>query len=178
ETTSATLGKSGVRKSNPMACMDFIIVPLNKYFKNHLKFGRKLKKCPRVFSTNYFLKDGNDQYLNTKLDKKVWVLWAEGRVHGDYDAILTPIGHLPKYEDLRDLFAKIFDGRVYSKKEYEEQFSIRIDRYLEKYERMEMLFKDEPDMPIEFWDELTRIRNGLENLQIKKGKNVVSPFDL
>ena len=178
ETTSATLGKSGVRKSNPMACMDFIIVPLNKYFKNHLKFGRKLKKCPRVFSTNYFLKDDNGQYLNTKLDKKVWVLWAEGRVHGDYDAILTPIGHLPKFEDLKDLFAKIFDGRVYSKKEYEEQFSIRIDRYLEKYERMEMLFKDEPDMPIEFWDELTRIRNGLEDLQIKKGKNIVSPFDL
>jgi len=178
ETTSATLGKAGVRKSNPMACMDFIIVPLSKYFKNHLNFGRKLKKCPKVFSTNYFLKGENGQYLNTKLDKKVWVLWAEGRVHGDYDAILSPIGHIPKYDDLKDLFAKIFDGRVYSKAEYEDQFSIHIHRYLEKYERMEELFKDEPDMPIEFWDELTRIRNGLEKLQNQKGKNIISPFDL
>ena len=178
ETTSATLGKSGVRKSNPMACMDFIIVPLSMYFKNHLKFGRKLKKCPKVFSTNYFLKDKNGQYLNTKLDKKIWVLWAEGRVHGDYDAILSPIGHLPKYEDLKNLFSKVFDGRIYSKEEYEDQFSLHIHRYLEKYERMEELFKEESDMPIEFWDELTRIRNGLENLQNQKGKNIISPFDL
>jgi len=36
----------------------------------------------------------------------------------------------------------------------------------------------ELDMPIEFWDEITRIRNGLEKLQIQKGKNVISPFDL
>jgi len=178
ETTSATLGKSGVRKSNPMACMDFIIVPLNLYFKNHLKFGRKLKQCPKVFSTNYFLKGENGQYLNTKLDKKIWVLWAEGRVHGDYDAILTPIGHIPKYEDLKNLFSKVFDGRVYSKEEYEQQFSLHIDLYLEEYERMEEIFKDEPDMPLEFWDELTRIRNGLKNLQNQKGKNVISPFDL
>ncbi len=178
ETTSATLGKAGVRKSNPMACMDFIIVPLSKYFKNHLKFGRKLKKCPKVFSTNYFLKGENGQYLNTKLDKKVWVLWAEGRVHGDYDAILTPIGHIPKYEDLKNLFSKVFEERVYTKEEYIDQFSLHIHRYLEKYERMEELFKDEPDMPIEFKDELTRIRNGLENLQNQKGKNIISPFEL
>ena len=53
---SATLGKAGVRKSSPMANMDFIVVPLAKYFKNHLIFGKDLTQCPRVFSTNYFLK--------------------------------------------------------------------------------------------------------------------------
>ncbi|MCF2141754.1 MAG: phosphoenolpyruvate carboxykinase (GTP) [Candidatus Lokiarchaeota archaeon] len=178
ETTSATLGQEGVRKSSPMANMDFIIVPLGKYFKNHLKFGKKLKKCPKVFSTNYFLKDADGKYLNTKLDKKVWLLWAEGRVHGDYDGIETPIGVIPKYDDLRSLFAAVFDGRIYSKEEYNAQFSLKIDRYLAKYDRMEALFKDEPEMPDEFWNELERIRSQLHALKDNKGKSIILPEEL
>lgn len=178
ETTSATLGQEGVRKSSPMANMDFIIVPLGKYFQNHLKFGRKLKKCPKVFSTNYFLKSPEGKYLNTKLDKKVWLLWAEGRVHGDFEGIKTPIGIIPKYEELRHLFAEVFNGRVYSEEEYKAQFSLNIERYLAKYERMEALFKDEPDMPQEFWNELNRIRSELHTLKEKVGKNIIPPSEL
>ncbi|MHA1583611.1 MAG: phosphoenolpyruvate carboxykinase (GTP) [Promethearchaeota archaeon] len=178
ETTAATLGKVGVRKSSPMACMDFIIVPLEKYFHNHLKFGRSLKKCPKIYSTNYFIKDDQGNYLNTKLDKKIWVLWAEGRIHKEFEAIKTPIGFLPKYDDLKNLFAQAFDGRVYSKEEYNKQFSLRIDKYLEKYDRMEELFKDEPNMPHEFWDEMKRIRGELKALREEKGKSVLIPSEL
>ncbi len=178
ETTSATLGQEGVRKSSPMANMDFIIVPLGKYFQNHLIFGRKLKKCPKVFSTNYFLKGEDGKYLNTKLDKKVWLLWAEGRVHGDFDGIKTPIGVIPKYEDLRKLFSAVFEGRIYTEEEYNAQFSLRIDRYLAKYDRMEKLYKDEPEMPEEFWNELKRIRSELTLLKEKKGKNIIPPSEL
>ena len=56
ETTSATIGKEGVRKSNPMANLDFLVIPLGKYVENHIKFGQKLKNCPKVFAVNYFLK--------------------------------------------------------------------------------------------------------------------------
>jgi len=179
ETTSATLGKEGVRKSSPMANMDFVIVPLAKYFQNHLNFGRKLTDCPKVFATNYFLKNSADgKYLNTKLDKKVWVLWAEGRVHGDFEGITTPIGIIPIYEDLRDLFAGVFDGRVYTKEEYDDQFSIWVDNYLAKYDRMEALFKDEPNLPEEFWHQITRIRQELNQLRERVGKSVVLPSEI
>ena len=35
ETTSATLGAEGVRSKQPMANLDFIVVPLGKYLENH-----------------------------------------------------------------------------------------------------------------------------------------------
>jgi len=88
ETTSATLGAEGVRKASPMANLDFLVVPLGKYLKNHRRFGKSLKYCPKVFSTNYFLKNDEGRYLNGMLDKKVWVVWAEGRTQGDFDAIV------------------------------------------------------------------------------------------
>jgi len=149
ETTSATLGKAGVRKSSPMAVMDFMVVPLHTYLKNHIRFGDNLENCPRVFSTNYFLKY-NGKYTNEKVDKKIWVLWAEGRIHGEYNAIKTPIGYIPHYDDLRDLFRRVFD-REYTREEYEVQFSIRVEKFLEKIGRMEKLFREEDEMPEEFW---------------------------
>jgi phosphoenolpyruvate carboxykinase (GTP) len=178
ETTAATLGAVGQRSSSPMANMDFVIVPLSLYIKNHLLFGSKLKKQPKVYATNYFLKGQDGQYLNGKLDKRIWVLWAEGRVHGDYDAIRTPIGYIPKYEDLKKPFANIFNGRVYAKEEYEAQFSIRIANYLAKYDRMEALFKVEEGMPEEFWTCLNERRVELLALKNKFNKDIISPFEL
>jgi len=178
ETTSATLGAVGQRSSSPMANMDFVIVPLSVYIQNHINFGNQLKQQPKVYATNYFLKGADGQYLNGKLDKRVWVLWAEGRVHGDYDAIETPIGFLPKHEDLVELFKGVFDGRLYTEEEYEAQFSIRIDKYLEKFDRMEAIFKEEANMPAEFWTVLETQRVGLKGLQEKFGGDVISPFDL
>lgn len=164
ETTSATIGKAGVRKSSPMAIMDFMVVPFGLYLNNHIYFGNRLKNTPRVFSTNYFIKNENGEYLNEKVDKKVWVIWAEGRVHGEYDAIETPVGYLPRYEDLRSLFKKVFK-REYTEKEYIEQFSIRVKKYLEKQARMEDLYGDEEGIPEAFWAVHNRIKKGLKELE-------------
>jgi phosphoenolpyruvate carboxykinase (GTP) len=173
ETTTATLGKTGVRKSNPMAIMDFMVVPLGKYLTNHMRFGEKLKLQPRVFATNYFLKH-KGKYVNEKVDKKVWVLWAEGRVHEEYDAIRTPIGYLPKYEDLRSLFRQVFH-RNYAEKDYLLQFSLRLNKLLEKIERMDKIYKPEHDMPDEFWDILKDQRADIEDLKTTTGKHLIPP---
>jgi phosphoenolpyruvate carboxykinase (GTP) len=173
ETTSATLGARGVRKHNVMAIMDFMVVPLGLYLTNHIKFGKGLKNRPRVFATNYFLKH-EGRYTNEILDKKVWVLWAEGRVHGDYDGIETPIGYLPKHEDLRALFRQVFD-KEYTKEDYETQFSIKVDNYLAKIGRMEDIFQEEPNMPEEFWKVLNRQKGELEALKEKTGRSVLPP---
>jgi len=173
ETTTATLGKTGVRRSDPMANMDFMVVPLGTYLTNHVKFGNGLTNRPRVFATNYFLKH-EGKYVNEKVDKKVWVLWAEGRVHGEYGAIETPIGYIPRYEDLRGLFRQIFD-RDYRLEEYNLQFSLRLDKLLEKIGRMEQVYKDEPNVPESFWKNLNQQKTDLTALKAKTRRSEISP---
>jgi len=177
ETTSATLGARGVRKASPMANLDFLVVPLGKYLNNHNIFGKNLKHCPQVFSTNYFLKGEDGKYLNEILDKKVWVMWSEGRTRGDFKSIITPIGHLPIYEDLKSLF-RVELNKDYSKEEYIMQFSIRINFLLEKLNRIEKLYKAEKEIPKFFWDILFKQRSGLIDLQKKAGKEEITPFEL
>lgn len=173
ETTAATLGETGIMKPNPMAMMDFMVVPLGRYLTNHLIFGLRLRRPPRVFATNYFLKH-EGRFTNEKVDKKVWVLWAEGRIHDEYGAIETPIGYLPEYEDLRGLFRQVF-RREYPEEDYSLQFSLRLDRLLEKVGRMAELYGDEPGMPGEFWKVLDRQRADLETLKAKTGVSMLPP---
>ena len=177
ETTSATLGAVGVRKASPMANLDFLVVPLGKYLKNHQKFGNQLKYCPQVFSTNYFLKGKDGKYLNGILDKKVWVIWAEGRTKGDFDAIKTPIGYLPKYEDLKNLF-KVELNKGYSQEEYVEQFTLRIKFLLDKLKRVEDMYRAEKEVPKFFWDVLLKQRTELTELQKKFRKDEITPLEL
>ena len=174
ETTTAIIGKTGVRRQDPMANMDFVVVPLSTYLSNHIKFGKKLKHKPRVYATNYFLRH-EGKYTNTKVDKKVWVLWAEGRVKGDYDAIKTPIGMVPHYKDLKQLFKTVFK-KDYTEEEYIQQFSVRVTKYLEKIARMEQLYGDEPNMPKEFWEVLNQQKRDLQELKVRTGKDTLPPI--
>ena len=152
ETTAATLGQEGVRKHNPYANLDFMTLPLPKYVGDHLELAKKLKETPKVFVTNYFLKNDQGKFLNHKLDKKVWILWAEKRVHGEVGAIETPVGFIPKYEDLVPLFKSALN-KDYSRAEYEEQFKIRKEAYRAKWQRMADIFA-KLDMPAAFVEEL------------------------
>ena len=174
ETTSATIGAQGVRKHNPMANLDFISVPIKIYIENHLKFINGLEEIPRIYATNYFLKDEAGSYLNSKLDKKVWVLWAEGRVHGEYEAIETPVGRIPKYEDLKTLFIRELN-KNYTKAEYLQQFSLRVTKYLEKVERMSKIFEN-IEMPVAFTEELKTQTERLKETREKFGEDIISPF--
>jgi len=176
ETTAATIGQVGVRKFSPMANLDFLVVQLGKYIENHMNFGNKLKKPPLVFATNYFIKE-NDEFLSEKVDKKVWLIWMEARVHGEYDAIETAIGYIPKYEDIQPLFKQIFN-RDYTKELYEKQFSIRVQKFLEKIERMEKIYAAEEDIPQAFINILKDQKQRLLAYKEKYKKDTVSPFEI
>ncbi|GAI80457.1 unnamed protein product, partial [marine sediment metagenome] len=174
ETTAATLGARGVRKYNPMANLDFISVPFGTYIENHLKFTKDLEVIPKIYATNYFLKDDTGKYLNGKMDKRVWLLWAEGRVYGEYDAIETPIGRIPKYQDLKELFVRELK-KDYSEEEYIQQFSLRAEKYLEKMERMSKIFKN-IKMPAAFTEKLKTQTERLKLAKTKYGEKTISPF--
>ena len=174
ETTAATLGTRGVRKHNPMANLDFISVPLGTYIKNHLKFTKDLKIIPKIYATNYFLKDETGKYLNGKMDKRVWLLWAEGRVHNEFKTIETPVGLIPKYADLKKLFIRELD-KDYTQTEYIQQFSLRVLKYLEKMERMSKIFEN-IEIPAAFTEELKLQAERLKETRTKFGDDIISPF--
>ncbi len=170
ETTFATLGPSGVRKFQPFSNLDFISIPLGKYIQNHLDFGNNVKHTPCIFSVNYFLKDKEGNYISDKLDKMVWLKWMEQRVHGDVNAIKTPTGYIPIYEDLRELFKCHLD-KEYSRNEYNSQFTIRIPELLEKIDRIESIYRRTvPDTPRIFFDVLIEQRSRLLETQHDLGK--------
>ncbi|NCC51562.1 MAG: phosphoenolpyruvate carboxykinase (GTP) [Spartobacteria bacterium] len=155
ETTAAILGKEGVRVPQPMANLDFISYPIGKYIQNNLSFVDGMNDVPRIFATNYFLKDEEGSFCTHKLAKKVWLHWAEKRVHGEVEALRTPTGFIPLYEDLQALFREIFD-EDYSREGYDYQFSFRCDAWLAKLERCAEYFKKNiPDCPTVVYDTWT-----------------------
>ncbi len=177
ESTAATVGKAGVRKFDLMSIMQFVAIPLGKYIQNNLDFGSKLAdKAPKIFGTNYFIKDKEGQFLTGMLDKAVWAKWMELRAHGDVDAIEGPTGRLPLYEDLKKLFQDV-RSKDYTQEQYVEQFTIRIPELLAKIERITNIYNDIDDTPQVVFDELDAQKKRLTDLQAAKG-DYVSPLDL
>ena len=152
ETTSATLGKEGVRTPSPMANMDFVSYPLGTYTMNNIKFGESVKQTPRIFSNNYFMRDEQGHFMTSKLAKKVWLHWADGRIHNEYEAYDTPTGKIPHYEDLKALFKKHLDEE-FSKEKYDYLFTFRCTKWIEKLERTKAYYqKMDPNTPKEIFD--------------------------
>ncbi|MCX6338985.1 MAG: phosphoenolpyruvate carboxykinase (GTP) [Candidatus Aureabacteria bacterium] len=140
ETTAATLGKEGVREFNPMSNLDFLSIQIGKYIRTNLDFSSGLKTPPQIFSVNYFIKGKDGKFLNKKTDKRVWYKWMELRVHGDVEAIRTPTGLIPRYEDLEKLFAQVLK-EGYAGKDYMAQFTVRIPENLAKIDRIEEIYR-------------------------------------
>ena len=166
ETTSATLGKEGVRTPSPMANMDFVSYPLGTYTMNNIAFGEGVQDCPKIFSNNYFMRDENGDFVTSKLAKKVWLHWAEGRIHGEYDAYDTPTGKIPRFEDLKVLFKKHLD-EDFPKEKYDLLFTFRCTKWIDKLERTKAYYKKmDPNTPQEifsYWDEtIARIAKAKE----------------
>lgn len=178
ETTAATLGKTGVRTHNPMSNLDFLSIPMGTYVDINIQFGKKLEKAPKVFAVNYFLKDREGrEFLNTKLDKMVWLKWMELRVNGEADAIDAVTGLIPEYKDLKILFKEHLD-KDYSEEEYIQQFTVRINENIEKIDRIIEIYKDKgPEVPENLFDTLKKQKEKLEKMLNEKG-SYISPLDL
>jgi phosphoenolpyruvate carboxykinase (GTP) len=167
ETTYAIVGQEGVPEINIMSIQDFISIPFGQNISNNLEFGKKLEKTPIVFGVNYFLRaKDNGKFLNDIQDKHVWIKWMERRVHNEVEAVKSPTGYLPRYEDLRKLFKQVLD-KNYSKEDYDKQFTIRVPENLAKIERVQRFYQENvSDTPLELFGILYLQRERL--LEAKK----------
>ncbi|MCX6694827.1 MAG: phosphoenolpyruvate carboxykinase domain-containing protein, partial [Candidatus Altiarchaeota archaeon] len=176
ETTAATIGKEGVRVFNPMSNIDFVSIPVGRYIKDNIEFSKRANKLPAIFSSNYFLKGKDGKYISSMEDKRVWLKWMELRVHGEVDAIKTPTGFIPKFEDLKRLFREVLD-RDFSKEAYDQLFTINVVEWIAKIDRTRAEYEKIPETPQILFKVLDEQKKRLEELRKIKG-DYVKPEEL
>jgi phosphoenolpyruvate carboxykinase (GTP) len=102
--------------------------------------------------------------------------WLERRAHDEVDAIETPVGYLPKYEDLKSLFKSRID-KDYPEALYEKQFSLYIDNILARVDLQVEAYGKEKNIPPKLFDILKEQHQALTALKDKFGP-VVTPQQL
>ncbi|HET7843583.1 MAG TPA: phosphoenolpyruvate carboxykinase (GTP) [Xanthomonadales bacterium] len=159
ETTAAATGAVGVMRRDPMAMKPFCGYNFADYFAHWLSFDKDGAQLPKVFHVNWFRKGDDGSFLWPGFGENLRVLeWMIQRVKGEAGSVETPIGHLPKDDEINldgvqltdEARAKLFG---FEREGWQAEFA-SIGEYLDEYG---------PRMPQALKDEQQRIAKALAN---------------
>jgi len=182
--TATEVGATGVKRA-PWANAPFIPGSLADYLDAQFKFFGNDKiandKKPVMAGLNYFLthasRGGNSsKLLGEKRDVKVWLAWLERLAHNEVNVIESPMGYLPKFDDLKNLFKSVID-KDYTEELYLRQFSLYIDKIVARIDMHIEAYAKEPGISEKLFEILREQKEGL--LALKKAYGpVVTPSQL
>ena len=157
ETTAAAAGAVGVVRRDPMAMRPFAGYHMGDYFGHWLEMGKKIPNPPKIFHVNWFRLDDNGKFMWPGFGDNLRVLnWIIDRCEDKVDAVETPIGYLPKPDDINT------DGLDISKDTLKELLSVDKGIWKEEVKGEREFFEQFGDrLPKQIKDELERLEDRL-----------------
>ena len=100
ETTAAAIGEVGIIRRDPMAMKPFCGYNFADYWTHWLSFSERSDNLPKIFHVNWFRKNEHGFIWPGFGDNLRVLEWIINRCNNEIDARETPIGFLPKPEDI------------------------------------------------------------------------------
>ena len=101
EKTAAAEGQVGEVRRDPMAMLPFCGYHMADYWQHWLDMEKLLKKPPIICNVNWFRTDENGRFLWPGFGDNLRVVeWVLRRAFDEVGAVDTPIGYVPRPEDI------------------------------------------------------------------------------
>ncbi|WP_322409670.1 phosphoenolpyruvate carboxykinase (GTP) [Microbacterium invictum] len=162
ERTAAAEGTVGELRRDPFAMLPFCGYNMADYFGHWLQVGQKLRfdRAPRIFQVNWFRKGPDGRFLWPGFGDNARVVdWIIRRIEGEVPAVESPVGRLPRIEDLD------VEGTEVSDEDLQRLFAIDPQSWLKEADLTEEFFRTfEGRIPPALYAELAALRYRLQRV--------------